>query len=127
MEILLKCSIGEVYDKLTILEIKKLKIKDPSKLKNVSYELNYILNLLDSVEINEEVINYIKDLKDINNKLWEIEDAIRIKEEKKIFDQHFIDLARSVYITNDKRSLIKKKINISLNSDLIEEKSYKYM
>ena len=127
MELKLKCSIGEIYDKLTILEIKKSKIKDINKLKNVSYELDYIISLLKEVSINKEVQNYIKELKQINNKLWDIEDKIRNKEETKEFDDQFIELARSVYITNDKRSILKKKINIAMGSNLIEEKSYKYM
>ena len=127
MELKLKCSIGEIYDKLTILEIKKSKIKDINKLKNVSYELDYISSLLKEVSINKEVQNYIKELKQINNKLWDIEDKIRNKEETKEFDDQFIELARSVYITNDKRSILKKKINIAMGSNLIEEKSYKYM
>lgn len=121
---IIEVSIGEVFDKLSILEIKTEKIKDEIKLNNVKKEYNYLLNKLkEEFNFTLNDINYIE-LKNINQTLWDIEDNIRIKEKNKSFDQEFINLARNVYITNDKRAEIKKKINISLGSNFIEEKEY---
>lgn len=117
--ILIPVSIGELVDKLTILEIKREKINDLTKLEkaNKEYcELKKLYNNLYEKEYN--------DLKQINLKLWEIEDNIRIKEKNKEFDEEFIELARSVYITNDKRFKIKNIINIKSNSEINEVKSY---
>lgn len=120
-------SIGEVIDKITILNIKNKKIKDSNKLINIQKELNYLINSIkSSYDIdfyNSKDENIIK-LQSINEKLWLIEDNIRIKEYKKEFDGEFIDLARNVYKTNDERADVKKQINIKYNSDFIEEKSY---
>ena len=127
MEISLKCSLGEVFDKLTILEIKKKKIIDSEKLVNVNYELDYIQSIIQELNVSDEVKELVDKLREVNNKLWNIEDEIRIKEEEKDFNDDFINLARSVYITNDERSILKKKINIVLGSNLIEEKSYKHI
>ena len=127
MEISLNCSLGEVFDKLTILEIKIEDINDSKKLINVNYELKYIQGMLSHIVLNKEVKELINELREINKKLWKIEDLIRIKEEEKDFKDEFVTLARSVYITNDQRSVLKKKINIALGSNLIEEKSYRYM
>ena len=121
--ILAPISIGELIDKITILEIKQIYMTG-IKLKNINKEMKLLKNILQeqSLEIN---IDLIKNLKKINKKLWEIEDNIRIKESKQEFDEDFIKLARSVYIENDKRASIKKEINQKYNSDLVEEKSYK--
>ena len=121
--ILAPISIGELIDKITILEIKQIYMTG-IKLKNVNKEMKLLKNILQdkNLEIN---IDLIKNLKKINKKLWEIEDNIRIKESKQEFDEEFIKLARSVYIENDKRASIKKEINQKYNSDLVEEKSYK--
>ena len=121
--ILAPISIGELIDKITILEIKQIYMNG-IKLKNVNKEMKLLKNILQdkNLEIN---IDLIKNLKKINKKLWEIEDNIRIKESKQEFDEEFIKLARSVYIENDKRASIKKEINQTYNSDLVEEKSYK--
>lgn len=127
MEISLKCSLGEVFDKLTILEIKKKEIIDPQKLINVNYELEYIQKVIEEINLSDEIKELVDKLREINKSLWDIEDQIRIKEEEKDFNDEFINLARSVYITNDKRSIFKKKINIALGSALIEEKSYKHI
>jgi len=121
---MVEVSVGEVIDKYTILDIKSEKIKDKDKLTNIIKEKN-ILSLslsehnyfiLFSTETNE--------LKIINEKLWDIEDRIRIKEFKMEFDDEFIELSRSVYITNDIRFNIKNKINKLSNSNIVEEKSY---
>ena len=125
MSISTEISFGEFLDKLTILEIKCERIQDVEKLENVKYErevLNKIWrdNEKSSVDISAE----FDALKKINEQLWEIEDDIRDKERNKEFDQKFIELARAVYVTNDKRARIKKEINLKLGSDLVEEKSY---
>lgn len=121
--ILAPISIGELIDKITILEIKQIYMTG-IKLKNINKEMKLLKNILQdkNLEIN---IDLIKNLKKINKKLWEIEDNIRIKESNQEFDEEFIKLARSVYIENDKRASIKKEINQRYNSDLVEEKSYK--
>ena len=121
--ILAPISIGELIDKITILEIKQIYMTG-IKLKNINKEMKLLKNILQdkNLEINIDLIN---NLKKINKKLWEIEDNIRIKESKQEFDEEFVKLARSVYIENDKRASIKKEINQKYNSDLVEEKSYK--
>ena len=115
-------SIGELIDKITILEIKKNKLQN-SKLENVLKELSLLRKLMEKHQI-EITDNLFTQLKEINLTLWNIEDQIRIKEKKKEFDNIFIELARSVYFTNDKRSEIKKRINRLSNSEITEEKSY---
>lgn len=125
MDINTVISVGEFFDKITILEIKKKKINDKEKLKNVNYELSELRNIektfnLEKFELNE----LIKNLYNVNLELWTIEDEIRILEKSKSFDNEFINLARSVYIKNDLRAKLKKEINIKSKSNLIEEKSY---
>ena len=121
-EILAPIAIGELIDKITILEIKKKHMKE-SRLNNVEKELNLLKCILqdENLEIRQDLVN---DLKNINNSLWEIEDRIREKECQQEFDNDFIELARSVYKTNDKRSSIKREINQKYNSKFIEEKFY---
>jgi hypothetical protein len=116
-------SIGELFDKITILEIKKDKIKCVEKLNNVNKELILLLEKSNHFNINNIQTEYDK-LKEVNLTLWEVEDKIRKKEKEKCFDESFIDLARTVYIENDKRSDLKRKINEIMNSNLIEEKEY---
>ena len=115
-------SIGELVDKITILEIKKIKLQN-SKLENVLKELSFLRKLMEKhqIEITDDLFTQ---LKEINLTLWNIEDQIRIKEKNKEFDNIFIELARSVYFKNDKRSEIKKRINRLSNSEITEEKSY---
>ena len=117
-----RISIGELIDKITILEIKKDKLKN-LKLKNILKELSLLRAVLEknSIFIPNEIFFQ---LKSINLKLWDIEDKIRIKEKNKEFDNEFIELARSVYLNNDRRSETKKELNIMFNSEIIEEKSY---
>ena len=114
-------SLGELYDKYSILQIKSEKITDVFKLENIHKELTYLKVYIDKYNLDISVINEIKE---INKKLWDIEDKIRYKEHKKEFDDEFISLARNVYITNDKRSEVKNKINSILKSDIIDIKSY---
>ena len=115
-------SIGELVDKITILEIKKNKLQN-SKLKNVLKELSFLRDLIEKykIEITEDLFTQ---LREINLTLWNIEDQIRIKEKNKEFDNTFIELARSVYFKNDKRAEIKKRINQLSNSEITEEKFY---
>ncbi len=118
-------SIGEIADKMSILEIKSERIQDPGKLENINKELVMLQNSWESSEYSvKDIENEYQALKIINENLWEIEDKIRDKEAENCFDQEFIELARSVYITNDERAAIKKEINLKLGSELTEEKSY---
>lgn len=116
-------SIGEVVDKITILSIKLNKIKNDKKLKNIRKEYDLLFSSLETSGIEVDSALFTK-LETINLKLWEIEDKIRIKEANKKFDDEFIQLARSVYINNDKRSVVKREINIKYGSNIIEEKEY---
>jgi len=116
-------SNGEIVDKLTILWIKEEKITDEEKLLNVRNEISELgpcLAKMDLTETSDDVIR----LHEVNLSLWDIEDKIREKENEKDFGEDFISLARSVYIINDSRAKIKKQINITTGSDLVEEKSY---
>jgi uncharacterized protein YukE len=118
-------SPGEVLDKITILEIKSERIKDESKLANVRHELALLQKTWDDSVKADDVIRGLHDqLKEINEALWEIEDDIRDEERSKTFSSRFIELARNVYFTNDRRSRVKKELNLYLGSDIVEEKSY---
>ncbi len=121
-------SLGELIDKITILEIKAVHIGDEAKLKNVTHELtildNKVNELLDAAG-QAKLAPLKKSLKDINQELWVIEDDIRDCERDKDFSDKFIQLARAVYFTYDKRAAVKKDINLAFGSELIEEKSYK--
>ena len=121
----IEISYGELIDKITILEIKTERIKTRSKLINVQTEL-HILNSIyyHDIPLTEEIKSLKEELKKINEQLWEIENDIRLKEYNKEFDDEFIKLARLVYVTNDRRGDIKKKINECLGSYLMEEKEY---
>jgi len=123
----IEVSNGELLDKISILELKLLKIKDKEKLINIQKEFD-VLNPL-CVELFEkfggQLQNHYLELARINGLLWDIEDWIRDCEREKRFDEEFIQLARSVYVTNDQRSEVKKLINKTTGSDLVEEKSYK--
>jgi hypothetical protein len=113
-------SIGEAIDKITILQIKKEKISDSAKNKNIVQEL---LLLQNEIQINMSDF-LVLELKQINEKLWDVENQIRKCEQNQNFGQNFIQLARSVYTLNDKRNKIKREINLKFNSKIIEEKSY---
>jgi len=116
-------SIGELFDKITILEIKLSQVKNEDKLKNITMEHNYLKKI--SVSINTKNIDYLIDnLKEVNMILWNIENSIRAKENLQEFDLEFIEIARSVYKNNDIRADIKKKINMLANSLLCEEKEH---
>jgi len=125
MKILIPVSVGELVDKITILEIKSNLITDTEKLKNIDKELSALKKVLDSLNLDSDNFsNMYTDLLDTNMKLWQIEDEIRILEKKNDFGENFISLARDVYITNDIRFDIKNKINDFFGSSYKEEKSY---
>ena len=114
-------SIGELFDKYTILQIKQKRITNKDKLDMVNKELEYLKKNVDNYTIENELLD---ELMQINEKLWVIEENIRVKEQYNEFDDEFISLARQVYITNDKRSETKNKINKQLKSKFIDIKSY---
>ena len=117
-------SLGELVDKISILIIKQKNITDETKLDHVKKELDFLQKTLMNYVKQEEINNYLENLTNINSKLWNIEDDIRECERKKLFDQTFIDLARSVYFTNDERAKVKNDINKTFGSELVEVKSY---
>tara|TARA_B100001093_G_scaffold507046_1_gene566971 strand:+ start:137 stop:529 length:393 start_codon:yes stop_codon:yes gene_type:complete len=125
MIVKIPASIGELVDKITILEIKKIKIKNKGKLKNINKEYKYLKIILrKKVKMNKKIKDEIKKLKKINSKLWRIEDSKRLAEKNKKFDAEFIKNARNVYIYNDRRANIKSNINNLTGSQIVEEKSY---
>ncbi len=118
-------SFGEVLDKITILEIKSERIADPEKVKNVRLELDELSATWNEAVQDQAVIADLrKQLKAVNEELWEIEDDIRDQEAAQDFGPKFIELARAVYVTNDKRAAIKKEVNLALGSRFVEEKTY---
>ena len=117
-------SIGELMDKISILTIKKNNITDEKKLLFINEELQLLSSTLNAVVQDNKINEFLDKLIEVNSKLWKIEDDIRLCERNKKFNQHFIDLAREVYITNDKRADIKLAINNHFGSTLIEVKSY---
>ena len=118
----IEVSIGEIVDKLSILQIKTRFITDEEKLKNVKTEYDYLYGIVFN-EMKIEQSDFFN-MVSINQKLWKIEDDIRDKERIKEFDEDFVKLARAVYYTNDVRAKIKKEINLKYSSGFIEEKSY---
>lgn len=123
---LIECpvSLGELVDKITILEIKTERIEDPERVALAQKELNDLSSKLESLDL-EGISEFTAELKGINEKLWVIEDDIRLKEKALDFGAEFIDLARSVYVTNDLRFKVKNSINMRYNSGIKEVKSYK--
>lgn len=120
---LVEVSVGEVVDKVTILDIKREKVKAQDKLVNIRKEFDLLYKKMQTIGLSDDS-EFYQQLKTINLKLWHIEDDIRIKEAKAEFDQEFIELARSVYFVNDERASVKKNINVQFGSDLVEEKEY---
>ncbi len=124
--ILAPVSIGELIDKITILEIKSERIADPGKLRNVTTELTGLRAITTKAGLDTpDMEPYVRELKSLNTTLWEIEDEIRELEANKDFGARFVALARSVYQTNDKRAAVKHRINQTFGSAIVEEKSYK--
>lgn len=125
MNITIDVSLGELLDKLTILQIKSERIRDAAKLVNVRKELDLLTQTwARSPFAAKDIREPLGRLKAINEQLWDIEDRIRVKESQSAFDPEFIELARSVYLCNDERAAIKRELNILLGSELVEEKSY---
>ncbi len=124
-KILAEISAGELFDKITILEIKKAKISDKEKLNDIEKELLSLNETVKKFVPNQDSISkYINDLKNINLKLWDIEDGKRAAEKNKDFGENFIELARNVYKFNDERAKVKLIINKTLGSNIKEAKSY---
>lgn len=118
-------SNAEILDKFSILTIKSTKINNVLQIQNISKELDILRPVFNLIVKDSEYLQKLyADLISINTKLWDIEDSIRVKEKQQLFDDAFINLARSVYIFNDERASIKKQINIFSGSELTEEKSY---
>lgn len=125
MELRISVSHGELIDKITILQIKVERIGNADKLKNVRRELDVLAKIwAEHVESSPRLHALIAGLKDVNEQLWEIEDLLRHKEAEKAFDKDFIELARKVYYTNDRRAVLKREISELLGSALVEEKDY---
>ncbi len=125
MHLNVQTSPGEFLDKLTILEIKAERIADPAKLSNVRRELAQLRSVWTASPLSgRDVAPLVARLKAVNETLWEIEDRIRRHEAEQCFDGEFVELARSVYRTNDRRAALKRELNVALGSDLLEEKSY---
>lgn len=122
----IEISNGEILDKISILEIKKARINNEEKLANVEKEWMELWPLYEKLVTTDEVAWKYNELKSVNEQLWEIEDEIREWEERYHFGDKFIQLARLVYITNDRRAKIKKELNRLTGSELMEEKSYKH-
>jgi len=123
-DILVPISPGELLDKITILRIKAERIGDAAKLANVRLELKLLEQTWREACGTVDVATEERALQAVNERLWDIEDRIRAKEAERAFDAQFIELARSVYIENDERAAVKKRINLALGSRLLEEKSY---
>ena len=117
-------SLGELIDKISILVIKEKKIKDEKKNNLIRNELTLLRKTLNEAGNNSSINDYLNQLIDVNSSLWRIEDEIRVCEKNKKFDQKFIELARSVYINNDRRAEIKLEINKKFGSKIVEVKSY---
>ena len=116
---------GELIDKITILEIKAARVRDPQKLANIRRELEALAGARDaSIRSSDDIARLTSELRKTNEALWDIEDDIRRCEQRQEFGAEFIKLARAVYTTNDQRADLKRQINLALQSDLIEEKSY---
>ena len=124
-EILIPMSPGELLDKITILQIKSERISDPAKVANVKTELGMLNQVWqDAVDSDDTISALTAELKSVNEALWDIEDDIRDEERDRRFGERFIELARAVYVTNDQRADAKKRVNLHLNSAIVEEKSY---
>lgn len=125
MQNMIKCpvSLGELVDKISILKIKKQKIPSAEKQAFVKQELEELMEVLKASSY-EDVSFYLNQLEEVNRKLWEIEDSIRVKESKREFDQDFIELARAVYFTNNERFELKNELNKKFGSSIVEVKSY---
>src|SRR5690554_2273153 len=119
-------SVGELLDKVTILKIKQEKIKETQKLKNINKEIDLLTNVMSQLELDSYALEKMEELKKVNEELWMVEDQLLEYEREKNFSDDFILLARSVYMKNDRRSVLKRDLNLHLRSPIIEEKSYQH-
>jgi hypothetical protein len=125
MAVMIPVSWGELFDKVTILQIKSERMQDEDKLANVRRELAELEKVLQTAgTLAPDVVSAMDELRIANSKLWDIEDDIRDCEREQRFDEEFVRLARAVYYTNDERAALKKRINLLMGSELVEEKSY---
>ena len=124
MIIMAPISVGELIDKITILTIKMARITDSAKLENISKELSQLKAICNDIKCPSEICIHHTQLLKVNDELWDIEDKKRQHEREQRFDEQFIQLARQVYIKNDQRAVLKRKINELVGSDIVEEKSY---
>ena len=123
--VLVPVSVGELVDKITILEIKLVHIPQGVGRSNVLHELSALREVYSSLALSEDLVSPLRDsLREVNSRLWDIEDDIRICERDGVFSDRFIELARSVYLTNDKRAEIKRQLNDCVGSEFREEKYY---
>jgi hypothetical protein len=125
-DLLIPVSAGELLDKITILRIKAARMSDPQQLANVRLELGMLESSWREIgDVTAELASEEHALQAVNERLWDTEDRIRDREARQLFDREFIDLARAVYVANDERAAIKKRINLRLGSRIVEEKAYK--
>lgn len=119
-------SVGELFDKISILEIKSERLSDKQKLKNVIHELQLLRDIADALDLGAraELATIFPKLKQVNERIWEAEDKIRDFEKNRIFDSSFLEVARSIYRLNDSRAAAKRELNLLTNSTVVEEKSY---
>lgn len=126
MSVMIEVSYGELFDKISILEIKSAQVTDPLKLANISLELSRLLEVLRiQIQADEGIDDLSAQLHQINKALWVVEDQLRDKERDKQFDEAFVELARSVYKLNDERARLKLELNTRLGSRIVEEKNYR--
>lgn len=126
MSVMIEVSYGELFDRISILEIKALQMKDPAKLANVSLELASLVDVLKSqLKVDEKTEDLFALLRQTNEALWLVEDQLRDKERERQFDEVFVELARSVYRLNDERARLKRELNNNLRSGIVEEKNYR--
>jgi hypothetical protein len=125
MELSVPTGVGELIDKITILEIKAERVGDSVKRANIARELGALTAIAQSLAWTDELRALKDNLKTVNERLWELEDKVRDCERERRFDAEFVAFARSVYQTNDKRAAIKREINLRFGSTIVEEKSYK--
>jgi hypothetical protein len=124
MKLMVEVSAGELFDKITILEIKLEHIRDETKRANIGREYASLMDVTKSISLTDELARLRDALKRVNSELWRIEDDIRPQEKAGVFGPEFVALARSIYRINEKRSALKREINQLLQSNLVEEKSY---
>lgn len=118
------CAVGELIDKITILEIKQARINDTAKLINIGRELAYLLEIQQALAWNEQLEHLRNELRHVNERMWDVEDRLRSMDKLGDFGAEFVEMARSVYVCNDNRSRLKKAINELTGSAIVEEKSY---